>query len=426
MKTRIMMFALFIGLVSCDNDNNESKKPLPEPINIQLSQVEKQIANSERINAMKLFSLVTEKEGQSIAAVALPQKENFMFSPYSLNIALSMTWNAAKGETKEGIEKALGYEPNYGEAVNAYQKKIATALVKTDPSTKLSIANSIWYRQTAKLKATFEEIGKKWYDAEVNGVDFLDANTKNLMNRWCENKTNGLIKKVIERTSKEDMMYLMNALYFKGVWAEDFEFKKTDTKQEDFTLENSTKVKVPMMYQKSLMNYTEDEVFSAVSLPYGNGAYSMVILLPKENKTFSEMITHLKQSDVLSDKLNMHKKAEVSLYLPKFKFEYNIVLNDILKTLGMDKAFANDADFSNAFEAESLKVSEVKQFTYIEVNEKGTEAAAVTTVGFVGTSAPVVQKEIIFRADKPFAFFIQENSAGAILFMGKVGNPNKE
>lgn len=421
MKTflKITLLGILFAMNSCDNEGGK-KQPLPKPIQIDLSAAEKKIVAAEKENAMKFFSLVVKDEADATVA-----KENFMISPYSLNVALAMTWNGAKGETKAGIEKALGYDASYSTAINSYHKKMANALLKTDPSTKLAIANSIWYKQTATLKSNFQKVTKASYNAHIKGVDFTDSNTKNLMNNWCSDKTNGLIKDVIKEIPKEALIYLMNALYFKGIWAEDVKFKTSDTKQEDFTLENDTKVKVAMMHQKSQMRYAEDASFQAVSLHYGNGAYSMVVLLPKAGKTVNSLSEELAQSGVFSQKMKQFANATVDLSLPKFKFKYDKKLNKTLKTLGMEKAFLRSADFTDAFETANFYVSKVNQFTYVDVNEKGTEAAAVTVVEGMATSVGTV-REVTFKADKPFAFFIKENSTGTILFMGKVGNPNKD
>lgn len=422
MKTVLKMMStlLLIATISCNENEKPKPIPLKEPIKIELTEVEKDIVATEKNNAMRFFSLVQKAE-----ATKKEKKSNFMLSPYSLNIALSMVWNGAKGETKAGIEKALGYKENYVKAINAYHHKMAESLEKTDPSTKLAIANSIWFKETATLKETFRQANEKWYDAEVKGVNFSQEETKNLINKWCEDKTQGLIKKVIDRTSNDDMIYLINALYFKGIWAGGFEFKTSDTKQQDFTLEDKTKVKVPMMYQKSEISYLENEMFAAVSLPYGNGAYSMIVILPQLDETLLNMSDLLMKTDVFAKELSKFQRANVELHLPKFKIEYDIELNSILQTMGMTEAFLGSADFTDAFEKANFYISKVSQFTAVDVNEKGTEAAAVTVVeGKMNAAEPA--KEVVFRADRPFAFLIQENSTGSILFMGKVGNPNEK
>ncbi len=418
LTTQITVLLVLLGMVACDlNSNDNPLPPLTEPIKIQLNAIEKEILNAEKQNAMKIFAKVAEKEAVSDAAI--PQKANFMISPFSLNMALTMAWNGANGETKEAIETALGFTPEYREALNAYYKKMGESFVKTDPRTDLLIANSFWYRAKATPKPNFENTLKKDYYAYTKGVDFADANTKDLMNDWCKKMTKGVIKKVIEETSGDDLMYLMNALYFKGIWADKFE--TSDTKQEDFTVASGSKIKVSMMHQNTEMGYQENDNFSAISLPYGNKAYSMVVLLPKEGNSVEQLAKTLAENGNIS----YFENAKVDLYLPKFKFKYNIKLNDILIQMGMGIAFTNDADFSNAFDIDN-QISYVKQFTGIEVNEEGTEAAAVTVVGNLTTSAPTSPKEVSFNANRPFAFLIKENSTGGILFMGKVGNPNEE
>ncbi len=415
LTTQITVLLLLFEMVACDlNSDDNPIPPLTEPIKIQLNAVEKEILNAEKQNAMKIFAKVAEQESNSNAP-----KSNFMISPFSLNMALTMAWNGANGETKEAIETALGFTPGYREALNSYYKKMGESFVKTDPRTDLIIANSFWYRATEKPKPKFENTLKNDYYAYTKGVNFADANTKDLMNDWCNKMTKGIIKKVIEGTSVDDLMYLMNALYFKGTWADKFE--TSDTKQEDFTVANGSKIKVSMMHQKTKMGYQENDNFSAISLPYGNKAYNMVVLLPKEGNTVEQLAETLAETG----NIPYFENVKVDLYLPKFKFKYNVKLNDILTQMGMGIAFSNAADFSNAFDIAN-QISYVKQFTGIEVNEEGTEAAAVTVVGNLTTAVPTPPKEVSFKVDRPFVFLIKENSTGSILFMGKVGNPNEE
>lgn len=418
-KITVLLVAL-LGIGACSLDSDEpTPPPLTDPIEIKLSSLEQEILTAEKKNAMQLFAMVAKKEAYSDAAVAIPKKSNFMISPFSLNMALTMAWNGAKGETKTAIEKALGYKPEYAEALNGYYKKMGESFVKTDHRTDLIIANSCWYKQALTPKANFKNDLEKYYYSYMKGVDFTDSQTKDLMNEWCKQMTRGIIDNAIKGTSADDLMYLMNALYFKGMWAN--KFKTSDTKNEEFTTLSGAKIKVPMMHQKTEMLYQENIDFSAVSMPYGNGAYSMVVLLPKEENTVEQLAEKLANTP---NALHL-SNAIVNLSLPKFKFKYDIKLNNILITKGMGIAFSDAADFTNAFDVSS-KISYVKQFTGIEVNEKGSEAAAVTIINGKFAAAPTTPKEVTFKVNKPFAFLIQENTTGSILFMGKVGNPNEE
>jgi serpin B len=213
-------------------------------------------------------------------------------------------------------------------------------------------------------------------------------------------------------------MYLLNAIYFKGIWTTRFD--PSLTAKMPFTYEDGSTKQVDMMQQEAKFNYTEDQTLQLVQLPYGNQAFSMMVLLPKEGKRLQDVVSATRQSDYWSGLKSGLHEAEVDLFLPKFKTEYSKYLNDVLTKMGMGIAFTDAADFSGMSDS-STRISLVKQDTYISTDESGTEAAAVTTVGMEITSLP---QQVVFRADKPFIYLIQENSTGAILFMGAVKNFN--
>jgi len=234
--------------------------------------------------------------------------------------------------------------------------------------------------------------------------------------------TKGLIKEVIDKTDPRDLMYLLNALYFKGIWTTEFDARNTS--RETFTREDGSPQQVDMMQQNSRFNYAEDQILQMVQLPYGNRAFSMMVLLPKEGKRLQDVVTATRQSDYWSDLKSGLQEVEVDLFLPKFKTTYSKKLNDVLTKMGMGIAFTDAADFSGMSDMPA-RISLVKQDTYINTDESGTEAAAVTTVGMVVTSMPSQPQKVVFNANRPFIYLIQENSTGAILFMGAVKNFNR-
>ncbi|HCM20585.1 MAG TPA: hypothetical protein DIC46_07365, partial [Porphyromonadaceae bacterium] len=372
---------------------------------------EKEMVQSDQQFAFEFFAHVFDEERADKDA-------NFMVSPFSLSMALAMTWNGADGETKKAMQETLKMDAYSDEELNAYYQKMKDALLKTDPSTKLSIANSIWTNQFVSIKPAFIDVNKKYYDAEVQAVDFSDVKTKDRINRWASDNTNGLIQSVLDKTQREDLMYLLNAIYFKGIWTSKFDAKNTSKKL--FTQEDGTRKEVDMMHQTAEFNYTADETVQAVQLPYGNQAFSMLVLLPQEGKQLQDVVPVLKEGDYWAHFTSGLHNAEVELSLPKFKTEYSKRLNDILiDKMGMGIAFSNAADFSRMSDQDA-NISFVKQDTYIGTDEEGTEAAAVTVVGIIETSLPVQPEKVVFNANKPFVYVIKENSTGAVLFMGTV------
>jgi serpin B len=338
-------------------------------------------------------------------------------------MALAMVWNGANGETKSAIQKAMGMDNYKPEEVNAYFKKLREAFIKTDPTVKLAIANSIWSRKNFPVKSEFYNLNKEWYNAEVRELDFSDPAAPGIINQWCSDNTNGLIKDMIESTPSDVIMYLINALYFKGVWSDEYGFKTAATTTESFYTNADKQVKVKMMQQNNQLGYYADEYLTSTSLPYGNGSFSMVFILPNPQVSSAQAIEHLKQPEYWYSCMNPGGNYDVNLFIPKFKIEYEKTLNDALKQLGMGIAFSGSADFSGISNV-PLQISEVRQKACIEVNEEGSEAAAVTVISIELTSiGPSEPQKVTFRADRPFLFAIKENSTGTVLFMGKIENP---
>jgi serpin B len=422
MQSRIYtsLFTVIVGMsLASSCDRNEVETPagkLPDPIHIQLRAAEKERVSADQSFAFSFFENVFDEE-------SLDKDRNFMVSPLSLSMALAMTRNGAAGDTKTAMQQALRWRNFTDDAsINDYYKKLKEALLKTDPSTKLSIANAIFTNQSVVIHPHFISTNRSYFDATVQQVDFSNPATTSVINQWASDNTNGLIKKVIERTNVDDLMYLLNAIYFKGIWTTKFEVKHTAKKP--FIDEDGAMVQVDMMKQKATYNYAEDEVLQLVQLPYGNQAFSMMVLLPKEGKRLKDVIAATRRDSYWTNLKTGLYQAEVDLSLPKFRTEYSKQLNDVLTKMGMGIAFTDAADFSGMTDIPA-RISFVKQDTYISTDESGTEAAAVTTVGMEVTSMPSTPRSVIFNTERPFIYIIQENSTGAILFMGAVKNFNE-
>lgn len=399
---------------SCDNNmqvDDVAYDNLPEPLKIELSTVEKSLIESDQKFAFEFFSNVFAEEQKE-------DNQNFMISPFSLSMALAMTWNGSDHDTKHAIQRTLKMNDMSDKEVNSYFKRLKNAIEKTDPSTKLAIANSIWTNKDVMILPEFLALNQDYFNATVEAVDFLNPATAERINQWADNNTNGLIKEVIDETNPQALMYLLNALYFKGIWTSEFDAK--NTAKMKFVTENGKSQQVDMMQQNAHFNYTSDETMQLIELPYGNQSFSMMVLLPQQGRIIADVTRNLLDNDYWNNMKSRLRDANVDLFIPKFKTEYSKQLNNVLMDMGMDIAFSSDkADFSRMSNTPSF-ISFVKQYTYIATDEVGTEAAAVTTVGMVVTSFPATPQKISFKAERPFIYLIQENSTGSILFMGAV------
>lgn len=399
-----------LGMYACDSDSSSPQAITPNPQNqskghITLSDTQQQMVGQGNTFSFNLFKEVCQNDTSSV-----------FLSPLSASMALAMTNNGAKGATAQEIIDMLGFN-SYGMAeVNAYLQLLNDSLPLIDTSTNVKIANSIWLEKTFSYKTAFVETNKRFYQAEVRTLDFKDSQSLGIMNGWCDEKTNHKITKILDEISPDAVMFLMNALYFKGQWAHPF--KESLTQEAPFYASDGTSKNVEMMAQTKEFRYTAQEHFDMVDLPYGNGAYSMQILLPHSGIPVDKIVNELNVTDYQKWIESLHYE-NIYLKLPKFKLEYDRTLNNDLMALGMKTAFDRlKADFGLLTD-EQVYISFVKQKTYIDVNEEGTEAAAVTVVGIEKTTA-MPSQPVSFVADHPFVLFIRENSTNAILFMGKM------
>jgi len=412
MKKLLYLLILVFVVTGCEKQ--KSNNQLSEPVKITLNAPEQTLANSGKCFTFSLLSSVIEAENSDV---------NISISPFSLNSVLAMAMNGAAGDTKDSIKRAMGFGNLSDTEINAYFKKVKETVLITDQSAKIIIANSLWYRQEAIVEIPFVNINKTYFDSEIKPIDFSDQSNVNVINKWCSDNTNGLINNVIESIKQEDFMYLINALYFKAPWQKGYAFEKDKTVFKPFSLPEGGSAEVKMMVAENDVIHYSDANLSMISIPYGNGAFSMLLFLPAQNSDPVKTAAKLSEESYLNAIIAQSYKKRVRMEIPKFKFRYNVSLNDILKSRGMAIAYNPlTADFSNAFGGVSLFISDVKQFNYINVDEEGTEAAAVTVITVGITSIPQIQDFILNR---PFLFAIRENTSGVILFAGKVGNPVK-
>jgi len=352
-----------------------------------------------------------------------PVSQNIFISPLSVYMALAMAYNGAASETAIEMQNTLGFKSMSNEEINVSCHELVNKLLNVDPDVAMEIANSIWYRNTFEVKQGFININHDYFDAEVRAADFSNPATGALINDWVKAKTHDKIEKVIDGISPLSMMYLINAIYFKGAWKNKFDIQKSFN-GTFYRSENDFSPAV-FMSQAGKYKYYENNVLQALELPYGNSGFSMEVLLPVEGKSVGNIISDFTPSNWELWNNNMDS-TKVSVKLPRFKFAYDSVINESLKTLGMPKAFDDElADFSNISEENQLYISKVLHKSFVEVNEDGTEAAAVTVVEMFTNSIPVDEIKY-FTANKPFVFLIKENTTQTILFAGIMNKPVSE
>jgi serpin B len=346
--------------------------------------------------------------------------ENVFFSPLSVTVALAMTYNGAAGETKKAMARVMKIEGMNGAELNRASAELLSALKSADPKIELTIANSLWARSGMRFNENFLADARQFYGAEISTLDFSNPQSSGAINRWVSDATKGKISRIIDRIDAQQVMFLINAVYFKGQWQKGFE--KTLTKAQTFHSPAGPKPAM-MMAQSGNYLYHRGDKFQAVSLPYGKGGVSLYLFLPDQGSSLDEF---LKGFDFLKweEWINSFNSAPGDVKLPRFKLEYEKTLNDPLKDLGMGAAFsAREADFSGARAERDIYISEVKHKAVVDVNEEGTEAAAATSVGISTTSARRPQERFTFVADRPFLMAIRDSQTGAILFMGAVTEP---
>jgi serine protease inhibitor len=341
--------------------------------------------------------------------------KNIFISPSSLSMALSMVYNGADGETKSAITKALEFQKLDITKVNQESLGLINSLKNPDDKVELSIANSVWIKNGIEVKPTFLDVVGNYYKAEATTLDFDNPSAKDTINSWVNKNTKGKIPSIVDNTS-DKVMYLINATYFKGSWTTEFDKKLTQDKK--FTPTKGSPTTRPFMKQKETMAYLETDEFQSAKLPYGkNERLSMYVFLPINMSSFVNKLDINTWNKWVSE----YQKIDGTILLPRFKLAYEVGLIPTLTKLGMGIAFQEQANFSGI--APDLFISEVKQKTYLDVNEEGTEAAAVTSVGTSITSTEPAQKEFYMEVNRPFFIAIRDNQTQEILFAGIIQNP---
>jgi len=353
---------------------------------------------------------------KNVNAAEGPTK-NVFISPLSLHIALGMILNGANGQTAQEIQKTLKLDAQTLAEANTTYQNLMENLPTVDPKVTVTLANSVWNRNTFPVESSFQDVLKQTFKADISAEDFSDPATVGKINAWASQKTNGKIPKVIDQIQPDNIMFLLNALYFKGDWKTQFDAGKTI--DASFTLASGGTTTVRMMRLDNNFRQAQRSTYSAFELPYGSDKYAMTVLLPAMNTTADALLNSLNGSEWAQLQKDM-TLGNIDLGLPKFTLSYEVNLNNTLSTLGMPTAFTDRADFSKINAKQGLLLSFVKQNTFVAVDEQGTEAAAVTTTGVSTTSVRMPT-----LCDRPFVFVIHEKTTGTVLFIGKIADPTK-
>ena len=418
-RSKKTLVASFVALMVCSNlaltslsANNRDIVRRPPERDAVGNMVDDRLHAATSRFAFKLYDQIKQGTGK-----------NTFVSPASVMLALAMTYNGADGTTRQAMARALELEGMSLDDVNRAFADLKSALNPTDPKVQLKIANSLWVRNGFALRPAFIKRNKAYFEAEIASLNFADPAAPQAINSWVKTNTEGKIDKIVDQINSDDVLFLINAIYFKGQWQ--FEFKKENTKPDVFRLPGGERKQVPMMSQSTSYFYFKGKDFQSVMLPYGTGSVSMYIFLPDEQTGLDEFERDLTPEN-WETWMKSYGLAPGDLMLPRFKVEWELKLNEALKAVGMAEAFdPQRANFSQIAELSSgnLFISEVKHKAWAEVNEEGTVAAAVTSVGVALTSAQQPREKFVMKVDRPFFFAIRDNRTGVVLFMGSVVNP---
>jgi serpin B len=404
--TPLLLIVLCLGLASCHKGT--AVTPLLPGKDLVLTAYEQQKVTADNAFSIRLFQSVDSTNTTGA---------NLFISPLSVSFALGMTSNGASGTTLTAFQRVLGFNGLTQTEVNTYYNNLITNLPQLDPYTTLNIANSIWYKQGFSVLPQFIQTDSTYFHAAAQSLDFSSASAPGIINNWVSSKTDGLIPAIVTQIPPDMVMYMVNAMYFKSSWKEQFD--PSQTKNLSFNVSANTSVQAPFMTGTIDYNFYSDSKAQVYELPYSNSKFSMVIVEPAYGTTLANLLPQVDSAQWQSWMSSL-KPINYIITLPKFKFSYSVNLNQQLENLGLGVAFSNNADFLliNSDPSWQLKISQVVHKAYVDVDETGTTAAAATAVGVKGATASVPPPPI----NRPFLFAIREMSSGVILFIGTIDN----
>jgi serine protease inhibitor len=400
-------FAVLLPLLAALGCQNADLQPDNPPNLRALSAAEVQVAKGANEFAFNLFR-----------SLPTPATQNSFISPLSVSMALGMLLNGAEGEVRQSIINTIDFKDFSADEINEGYRDLTHLLLSMDRKINLGLANSVWYHRDFTINPQFSSIIEKSYDGIVKDLDFKDPLSKNIINNWVEDKTNKRIKNLIESISPDEVMFLVNAIYFKGDWTHQFD--KSKTKKAPFTTLSGATTQVDMMFSKGVsMRYKSTQDFLLADIPYGNGQYRFTVLMPHAYSGVPLLAESL-DAQSFNTWLSETDSINAELELPRFKMNWKDDLKESLQSLGMMMG-----GFPLLFDGPTppLAVSRVIHQSFLEVNEEGSEAAAATAIGIEMTSLPSTPVPLRVTIDKPFLFMIREKHSGVILFMGQLTDP---
>lgn len=413
MKRSSIIFATVVAVLSfssCEPISPDEQKHEPMPcIPYDLTKSQSEMVSEGNAFAFNLLSKVSE-DGNI-------KGKDFMFSPLSISFVLGALNNGATGQTSEEILSAIGFEGRTSDDINGYCRSILDGCPGVDELVKVKMANTVIVKEGFELKNSFCTALSEYYDAYVRSMAF-DSKALEAINNWCNEQTEGMIPQILEEIPEEACLFTLNSIYFKGNWT--VKFKKSETRKRTFTNIDGSSGEIPMMHMEDMFEYSSNDIWATARLPYGNGSYSMYVLLPHQDRSLDDVLAVL-DSQTWENEKNMMRAARLNLMLPSFDTETTLKLKDIMRNLGMVRAFDSFyAEFNEMFDSsDHTYLGLLLQKSKIIVNEEGTEAAAVTIGGEMTTAVPPSEPQTVsFHADRPFIYIIQEKSSNAIFFIG--------
>jgi serine protease inhibitor len=407
-----LILLLMLLVPACDvadsGDPGMKERQLPR----ELSAQEKLLVEGSNDFAFRLLHKLLEKEPD----------DSFFASPLSISTAFAMAINGAAGQTYDQMRDFFGHRGLTRDEINRAFLQLIVLLTTLDEQVRFDIANSVWYREGYPVLQEFLDVNKEYFDAEVRPLDFDRPDAPDIINAWINEKTEGLIEEMIDQIGEDVVMYLINAIYFKGDWT--VQFDPDDTRDHPFTRSDGSKTEVPMMQVADKFRYHIDDEWTALDMWYGDAGFSFTALMPTAGPAdggldlLAHELTHARFESITSGL----KSDTINVYLPKFEIDYEIEKFSLdLMDMGLTIPFTHGlADFTKITLEDPLVISEVLHRAVIKLDEEGTEAAAVTVIGgAMAVSFPGRPMRITIRLDRPFLFFIRENTSNTIMFMGK-------
>jgi len=409
MWRQILLLIGACGLLGCQQHAADSGRDSHHGSRKPVTHIDNRLVEADNRFGFELFSELTRPD----------PTQNVFISPASVALALTMTYNGAAGETQTAMAEALELAGMSRDEINAANADLLALLADPDPKVRLAIANSLWAREGVAFDSAFLARNQEFFAAEIHALNFGDPQAAATINAWVSEKTEERIEKIVTPPINPlTVLFLINAIYFKGTWT--YEFDPAKTRGAAFHFADGREGMMPFMTQSGEYRYLARRGFQAVCLPYGSKRWGMYVFLPDPQAGLDSLLSKL-DSDHWQEWMSGFQEQEGTITLPRFRLEYEESLNGALQALGMGIAFSDAADFSAMTRPPhlSLAITEVKHKTFLEVNEEGTEAAAVTSVEVGVTSFG----PFVMRVDRPFFCAIRDDSTGVVLFMGAVNEP---